>query len=114
MLQEQYRMHPAISAFPSAFFYEGALRDAPVVTSVTRAAPWHPSPGDGSAGAATGSKHSVPALPLGPWVVWDVGTGREVRRGGGSLVNIAEAELAAALVKGGCDHRSDEWCGDQT
>jgi hypothetical protein len=27
LLDTQYRMHPAISAFPSAFFYGGQLKD---------------------------------------------------------------------------------------
>ena len=31
MLSEQYRMDPAISAFPAAFFYDGQLRDHPSV-----------------------------------------------------------------------------------
>ena len=40
MLQTQYRMHPHISAFPSAHFYAGAIHDAPsVVEQPPR--PWH-------------------------------------------------------------------------
>jgi hypothetical protein len=31
LLTEQFRMHPAISAWPSKFFYDGRLRDAPSV-----------------------------------------------------------------------------------
>jgi hypothetical protein len=30
MLNTQYRMHPAISTFPSARFYDGSLLDGPV------------------------------------------------------------------------------------
>ncbi|PNG93948.1 Regulator of nonsense transcripts 1, partial [Tetrabaena socialis] len=30
LLDTQYRMHPAISAFPSAFFYGGRLKDGVV------------------------------------------------------------------------------------
>lgn len=41
MLTVQYRMHPAISAFPSMYFYEGKLVDAPVVLQGGRDAPFH-------------------------------------------------------------------------
>ena len=33
MMNIQYRMHPAISAFPSKEFYDGKLTDAPVLLS---------------------------------------------------------------------------------
>ena len=32
ILNLQYRMHPAISAFPRRIFYEGVLQDGPNVT----------------------------------------------------------------------------------
>ena len=41
MLQEQYRMHPAISAWPSRFFYRGRLSDAESVQGRIRAAAFH-------------------------------------------------------------------------
>jgi hypothetical protein len=34
LLAVQYRMHPEIRAFPSRFFYENALQDAPQVSRV--------------------------------------------------------------------------------
>ena len=45
MLSEQYRMHPAISAWPSRFFYESKLLDGPELRDGTlRKAPWHSRP----------------------------------------------------------------------
>lgn len=40
VLDTQYRMHPQISAYPSAEFYNGKLRDGPGVMEVTER-PWH-------------------------------------------------------------------------
>lgn len=39
----QYRMHPNISAFPSAAFYNSRLSDGPSM-EVKTAQPWHTSP----------------------------------------------------------------------
>ena len=50
LLRQQYRMHPAISAWPSAFFYSGQLQDAAAVSALPsgggggRSAPWHERP----------------------------------------------------------------------
>ena len=41
MLTEQYRMHPAISAWPSQYFYKGLLVDADSVRSRGKAAGFH-------------------------------------------------------------------------
>ena len=38
MLSEQYRMCPGIRQFPSEYFYQGKLVDAPVVCSQVEAA----------------------------------------------------------------------------
>uniref|UniRef100_A0A7S3VNR9 AAA+ ATPase domain-containing protein n=1 Tax=Dunaliella tertiolecta TaxID=3047 RepID=A0A7S3VNR9_DUNTE len=83
MLETQYRMHPRISRFPSAFFYGGALADG--VSVQQRTAPFHSTNGI-----------------LGPLVVFDVADGQEGRgKGrGGSLVNTCEAEAAKALFQG--------------
>ncbi|ODV91135.1 hypothetical protein CANCADRAFT_12256, partial [Tortispora caseinolytica NRRL Y-17796] len=40
MLSIQYRMHPAISVFPSRMFYEGNLSDGPDMVNSTTV-PWH-------------------------------------------------------------------------
>ena len=41
MLTEQYRMHPAISAWPSQHFYQGLLVDAESVQGQGKAASFH-------------------------------------------------------------------------
>ena len=41
MLTEQYRMHPAISAWPSQYFYRGLLVDAESVRDQGKAAGFH-------------------------------------------------------------------------
>lgn len=67
------------------FFYQGKLLDGAGINAVSKGAPFH-------------SK-----LAFGPMVVWDCQEGRERgggARGGGSLQNPAEAELAATLVAG--------------
>ncbi|KAG1653968.1 hypothetical protein FOA52_008664 [Chlamydomonas sp. UWO 241] len=79
MLQQQYRMHPAISAFPSQFFYSGRLMDG--VSESDRAAPFHTHP------------------LLAPLAVIDVAGGREARGGGGSVSNREEAQMAAAMYR---------------
>ncbi|KAK9868262.1 hypothetical protein WJX84_007623 [Apatococcus fuscideae] len=85
MLSEQYRMHPAISMWPSLFFYERKLLDGPELRDGScRRAPWH----------------SRPCFP--PLAFFDCQEGRE-RSGagaGGSLSNSTEAELAAKLLAG--------------
>jgi len=40
MLDTQYRMHPRISAFPSATFYHGDLKNGPGVAEHTKRS-WH-------------------------------------------------------------------------
>lgn len=44
LLAEQHRMHPAISAWPSAHFYRGRLLDAEAVRGAARAQPFHSLP----------------------------------------------------------------------
>ncbi len=45
MLSEQYRMHPAISKWPSSFFYDCKLLDGPALKDGSlRKAPWHSRP----------------------------------------------------------------------
>ena len=41
LLTEQYRMHPAIAAWPGAYFYDGLLADGAAVRGGGRAAGFH-------------------------------------------------------------------------
>ena len=80
MLGLQYRMHPAISAFPSAASYGGALRDG--VAGSERARPWH---GDAP-------------LPGSPYALVHVEGAEAVEGASHSLYNEAEARLVLELV----------------
>lgn len=87
LLDQQHRMHPAISAFPSARFYAGRLRDAPAVRGAAREQPFHALP------------HFKPLLFFdlaGTPAAGSAGT----RTAGRSHKNEAEAALAAGLL--GC------------
>lgn len=81
LLDVQYRMHPAISKFPSSEFYKGRLKDGPdVETSNVR--PWHSCP------------------PLVPYKFFDIVTGKEQQNSKSmSYVNIEEVRVAIELVE---------------
>ena len=104
LLDTQYRMHPDISKFPSAQFYNGSVRDANVVLNR----------GLGLTDPVNPSVNSIPWIKS-SFVFVNVASGRETRGGdikGGaiskagksrigssdSIGNAAEAELAAALA----------------
>jgi superfamily I DNA and/or RNA helicase len=95
LLDTQYRMHPAISSFPSQRFYAGGLKDAPCVktTAIPITIP-----------SSRSVQGAVPGWIRAPFVFVDVASGREERGGGGgggggaSIGNPAEAELAAVLA----------------
>ncbi|KAG2444932.1 hypothetical protein HXX76_001668 [Chlamydomonas incerta] len=94
MLQVQYRMHPTLSAFPSARFYGGRLLDG--VGPPQRPPPPFPMPGpSGGAGAGGGGGGGG-----GPLMFVDVEDGREEVSQGGSKSNRAEAAVVVALVRG--------------
>ncbi|PFH62772.1 hypothetical protein XA68_11995 [Ophiocordyceps unilateralis] len=80
LLDTQYRMHPDISLFPSAEFYEGQLRNGPDMARLRRQ-PWHGS-----------------AL-LGPYRFFDIAGSQERGHRGQSLVNTRELEVAMAMYE---------------
>ena len=82
-LEEQYRMHPAISAFPSRRFYSGRLKDASVCAS--RPCLFSDT-GGGSAWLGR------------PWSFLDVSGNGEERDNGGSVCNRDEAAAVVAMV----------------
>jgi len=78
LLDEQHRMHPDVSAFPSARFYGGRVRDAAAVRGEGRAQGFHD------------------IAHFQPFLFFDCRGGG--RRDGRSYSNDREAALAAALV----------------
>ncbi|KAK0954969.1 DEAD-box type RNA helicase [Friedmanniomyces endolithicus] len=80
LLDTQYRMHPAISLFPSKTFYDGLLRD-----------------GEGMAGLRQRAWHR--SRLLAPYRFFDVQGQQHAAPKGHSLVNTAEVEVAIALYE---------------
>ncbi|KAK7208424.1 SEN1 N terminal-domain-containing protein [Myxozyma melibiosi] len=84
LLSIQYRMHPQISKFPSAQFYQSRLIDGDGMADHT-AAPWHSG-----------------AEQFGPYRFFDVHSREQVSKTH-SYSNRAEAECAITLYKQVCD-----------
>lgn len=80
LLDTQYRMHPEISMFPSAAFYDSKLLDGPDMTNLRRR-PWHQSD------------------ILGPYRFFDVLGAHQSAPRGHSLINVAEVEVALKLYE---------------
>ncbi|KAJ9155180.1 Helicase SEN1 [Pleurostoma richardsiae] len=78
LLDQQYRMHPEISLFPSKEFYEGRLIDGSDMGKL-RAQPWHDT------------------SLFGPYRFFDVEGVQEKGRKGQSLVNVNEIQVAIQL-----------------
>ncbi|KAF1348692.1 SEN1 N terminal-domain-containing protein [Delphinella strobiligena] len=78
LLDTQYRMHPDISAFPSASFYGGKLLDGDDMAGLRRR-PWHSSD------------------LLAPYRFYDVEGKHQAARTGHSLINLAEVDVALGL-----------------
>ncbi|KAF7724220.1 DEAD-box type RNA helicase [Apophysomyces ossiformis] len=79
LLSIQYRMHPAISAFPSKLFYNSRLKDGPDMDKISGAV-WH-------------TKEEFP-----PYRFFHIEEGKEKTGYGKSIYNVAEAEAAVVLV----------------
>ncbi|KAK0633290.1 SEN1 N terminal-domain-containing protein [Immersiella caudata] len=80
LLDQQYRMHPEISKFPSKEFYEGLLQDGADMAAL-RLQPWHES------------------VLLGPYRFFDVRGSQERGPRNQSLVNEEELRVAMQLYK---------------
>ncbi|KAJ5143468.1 uncharacterized protein N7515_002255 [Penicillium bovifimosum] len=80
LLDIQYRMHPAISAFPSLTFYDGKLQDGPDMGKL-RQRPWHQSE------------------LLSPYRFFDVQGMHSYAGKSHSLVNYAELQVAMQLYE---------------
>lgn len=81
LLDVQYRMHPAISEFPSAEFYDGRLKNGPRVETLN-IRPWHST------------------YPLSPYKFFDIVTGQERQNAKSmSYVNMEEIRVAIELVE---------------
>ena len=80
MLTTQYRMHPAISKWPAARFYEGALHDAPHLRGAATVCAWHAR------------------RCLAPYVFYDVADGK-AEETNSSWRNDLEAQLALCIVR---------------
>lgn len=80
LLDIQYRMHPQISSFPSATFYDGKLQDGPDMGKL-RMRPWHQS------------------QLLSPYRFFDVQGLHQSAAKGHSLVNLAELRVAMQLYE---------------
>ena len=79
MLTTQYRMHPQISSFPSARFYQGAIRDAMHLREA-RVREWHK------------------LRCFAPYVVYDVSDGKATQNNS-SWYNETEATLAMMIAR---------------
>eukprot|EP00882_Tetradesmus_deserticola_P010777 GHRQ01011380.1.p2 GENE.GHRQ01011380.1~~GHRQ01011380.1.p2 ORF type:complete len:347 (+),score=198.09 GHRQ01011380.1:181-1221(+) len=80
VLDVQYRMHPAISVFPSQEFYQGRLKDGEGVLAQT-SRPWHS------------------LRCFGPFAVYDLHGKEDVPDGSASMLNRAEAQFVLCLYK---------------
>jgi hypothetical protein len=92
MLDTQYRMHPAISAYPSRAFYEGHLKDGDNVT-VPNYLPQFLS----RAGVIPSPSASAGAV-FRPFMFFNVPYSREVAGGSGSQSNPEEAQFCWVLI----------------
>lgn len=88
MLDTQYRMHPAISAFPNKAFYDSKLKDGTVDDNGAARAGLEPPQSDSTKSDVTGLCRAVTFLHH---------TGQEVIRAK-SIVNEREAKIVYDVV----------------
>mmetsp|Transcript_24250 Transcript_24250/g.47353 ORF Transcript_24250/g.47353 Transcript_24250/m.47353 type:complete len:434 (+) Transcript_24250:85-1386(+) len=81
MLSTQYRMHPAISSFPSRHFYQGRLQDGPNVAAPAWQRPFHQE------------------RRFQPLLFYDVTAETRSKTGSRSSYNPAEAQFVVTLLK---------------
>ncbi|CCC72166.1 hypothetical protein NCAS_0J01870 [Naumovozyma castellii] len=80
LLDVQYRMHPEISKFPSAEFYNGRLKDGPNMEEVNMR-PWHST------------------SPFSPYKFFDIVSGKQQQnKKTMSYINMEEIQVALELV----------------
>ena len=94
VLRTQYRMHPAIRAFPSAHFYHSLLRDGPRVQQAARVPP------GSQGGPPVFLGHGAPELRLTPYAFFNLHDSRQGRSDAShSLHNESEAAFATYLLE---------------
>eukprot|EP01047_Picozoa_sp_COSAG01_P032288 COSAG01_NODE_2325_length_7907_cov_4.765881_5_plen_310_part_00 len=88
LLDTQYRMHPAIAEHASALYYGGQLKHAVALRPTAQ----------GGAGARCRQFHGC---GFAPFLFFDLESGSEQRRGGGSpsLRNVGEAQLLLCVYR---------------
>lgn len=102
MLNTQYRMHPAISKFPSFNFYKGAVKDSksvharPHLLSSSSSCLTLPSRAVAPTSAADLPYHP---MAVGPYCFVDVSHGLEQVMGSKSVRNVAEAETCVSVLR---------------
>jgi regulator of nonsense transcripts 1 len=103
----QYRMHPALSEFPSNMFYEGALQNGVTVAERTPPPP-PPPPSSSSDGTTTTGTTSVASFPWPtekPMMFYVQLGAEEISASGTSYLNRAEAtqveRIITMFLKGG-------------
>ncbi|KAK2992174.1 hypothetical protein RJ640_000810, partial [Escallonia rubra] len=81
LLSTQYRMHPSVSCFPNAKFYQNQLTDAPMVKNKSY------------------EKRYLSGPMYGPFSFINISGGKEVRDDGNSLKNFVEIAVVVKLLQ---------------
>ena len=101
MLRTQYRMHPAIRAFPSHHFYQGALRDGERVLHAARQPAGEADGMPCFLGVTAASPGETETTRLAPYAFFNLLDGVQSRSASGlSLRNEPEARFCVRLLLG--------------